>query len=411
MNLPALLVFALALGAGALASAADGALLSTSALRVVGSEAPTGGLRNVTHRSLSMARLIAHLIAGASGALAIGLASLTVRWASLGAIALVLVIVLAGDVLPRAAGDALGARALARLRVAVRWMEAVMRPIVTLGARIDRSLRGMLPPAQASDADRDATAEQFRQVMRVERDVPPDQRAILHRIFSLGDTEVHEIMMPRVDILGIERATPWSEVLDRVRSSQHARLPVYDETLDRITGVLFAKDLLPSVIVDHEPAAGWQSLVRPAAFIPESKPIDIQLRDFKASGNHLAVVVDEFGGTAGLITIEDILEEIVGDIRDEYDQEEPPVEVEEGKRFWVSGRVPLDDLSDLLGLPLERDDVSTVGGLIFELVGHVPRAGQELQLDGYRVVVERVIRRRVDRVYFERLEALAESGS
>jgi putative hemolysin len=313
-------------------------------------------------------------------------------------------------VIPRAVGDALGAHALEGLQSVVRLTDRAMRPLVGLGMRIDRALRRLLPPVRAGDADRDATAEQFRQVVRSDRDLPVDQRAILHRIFSLGDTEVHEIMMPRVDILGIERSTPWSEVVDRVRSSQHARLPVYDKTLDRITGVLFAKDLLGAVISDNEPAGGWQTLIRPATFIPESKTIDSQLRDFKSSGSHLAIVVDEYGGTAGLITIEDILEEIVGDIRDEYDSEEPEVESEEGKRFWVSGRVPLDDLSELLGSPMEREDVSTVGGLVFELVGHVPRAGQELQLDGYRVVVERVVRRRVERVYFERLAAVAESG-
>jgi CBS domain containing-hemolysin-like protein len=218
-------------------------------------------------------------------------------------------------------------------------------------------------------------------------------------------------MVPRVDILGIETGTPWSEVLDRVRSSQHARLPVYEETLDHITGILFAKDLLLAVIEGEEPAAGWESLVRPATFIPESKPIDAQLRDFKETRSHIAIVVDEFGGTAGIVTIEDIIEEIVGDIRDEHDREEPEVESEEGRRFWVSGRVTLEELSDLLGHRFERDDVSTVGGLVFELVGHVPRAGQELTLDGYRVVVERVVRRRVDRVYFERLEPAVERQS
>jgi CBS domain containing-hemolysin-like protein len=144
--------------------------------------------------------------------------------------------------------------------------------------------------------------------------------------------------------------------------------------------------------------------------VPEAVHLDALVSELRARGYQMAIVVDEYGGTAGLITIEDILEEIVGDIRDEYDSEEPEVESEEGKRFWVAGRVPLDELSDLLGSPMERDDVSTVGGLIFELVGHVPRAGQELQLDGYRVVVERVVRRRVERVYFERLEVPAGSG-
>jgi CBS domain containing-hemolysin-like protein len=240
---------------------------------------------------------------------------------------------------------------------------------------------------------------------------PREHRAILHRVFSLSDTEVHEVMVPRVDIFGIERDTPWSEVLDKVRSSQHARLPVYDETIDHVIGILFAKDLLPAVIGDEEPAEGWQALVRPAAFIPESKAIDGQLRDFKATGTHIAIVVDEFGGTAGLITIENILEEIVGDIRDEYDREEPPIEGEEGRRWWVSGRVTLDELSQALEYQFGRDDVSTVGGLIFELVGHVPRAGEELTLNGFRIVVERVVRRRVDRVYFERLETPAEHVS
>ena len=400
----------IALICGALAAAADGALLAATSSHGGGNEGPTGGVRNITHRSLSIARLFTHLIAGAAGAAALGLARMDAREAVPAGIVLALFVVAFAEVLPRAAGDALGPQSPESLHAVARAADRIMRPIVAFGMRIDRALRRLLPPARASEADRDATAEQFRQVVRSESDVLVNQRAILHRIFSLGDTEVHEIMMPRVDILGIERSTPWSEVVDRVRSSQHARLPVYDKTLDRITGLLFAKDLLGAVISDNEPAGGWQTLIRPASFIPESKTIDSQLRDFKASGSHLAIVVDEYGGTAGLITIEDILEEIVGDIRDEYDSEEPEVESEEGKRFWVTGRVPLDELSDLLGSPMERDDVSTVGGLIFELVGHVPRAGQELQLDGYRVVVERVIRRRVERVYFERLEVAAGSG-
>ncbi len=398
----------IAIVCGALAAAADGALLA-AASQGNGTEAPTGGVRNITHRSLSIARLFTHLIAGAAGAAALGFAALELGEAVPAGIILALVIVALGEVLPRAAGDALGPHCPDELHAVARAADRIMRPIVASGMRMERMLRRILPPMRPSDADREATNEQFRQVVRTDSSAAVDQRAILHRIFSLGDTEVHEIMMPRVDILGIERSTPWSEVVDRVRSSQHARLPVYDRTLDRIIGLLFAKDLLGAVIADSEPAGGWQTLVRPALFIPESKTIDSQLRDFKSSGSHLAIVVDEYGGTAGLITIEDILEEIVGDIRDEYDTEEPEIESEEGKRFWVSGRVQLDELSELLGSPMEHDGVSTVGGLIFELVGHVPRAGLELQLDGYRVVVERVVRRRIERVYFERLEVAAGS--
>ncbi|OYV66674.1 MAG: hypothetical protein B7Z72_10930 [Gemmatimonadetes bacterium 21-71-4] len=143
--------------------------------------------------------------------------------------------------------------------------------------------------------------------------------------------------------------------------------------------------------------------MRAAAFIPGSKSIDRQLREFRKSGTHIAIVVDEFGGTAGLVTIEDVLEEIVGEIRDERDQEEPAVEREGNERFWVDGKVPLSELSDILGAPLERDDVTTVGGLVYDAFGHVPHSGDSTTIGDFRVVVERVRRRRVERVYFERL--------
>jgi len=241
--------------------------------------------------------------------------------------------------------------------------------------------------------------------------VSRDEEALLHGVFSLGDTAVREVMVPRVDIVGIERTTNWSEVVDRVRSSEHARFPVYDYTLDNIQGILYAKDLLPFVIDDDEPMHGWQSLVRPASFIPTSKPIDVQLRDFKAARTHIAIVSDEFGGTAGLVTIEDVLEEIVGEIHDEYDDEEPEIEQEENKRFWVSGRLALDELSELLGQDFVREDLSTVGGLVYETFGRVPRPGETVKLGSYKMVVERVRRRRIERVYFERVQTPAGSAA
>jgi len=279
----------------------------------------------------------------------------------------------------------------------------MMNPLVVTGSAIDGILARLLPPPPLRE-ERESTAAPLRDVVAHGPQTPREQRAILRRVFSLGEIEVQEVMVPRVDIVGVERSTPWSEVVDRVRSSQHARLPVYDDTLDNVMGILYAKDLLAAVIADAEPAAGWVSLVRPATFIPESKAIDSQLRDFKSTRTHIAIVVDEYGGTAGLLTIEDILEEIVGDIRDENDWEEPPIVAEANTRFWVSGRVTLDELSEALGEHFEDNDITTVGGLIFQRLGRVPRAGETLTLHGFRVVVERVVRRRIDRLYFERLE-------
>ena len=135
--------------------------------------------------------------------------------------------------------------------------------------------------------------------------------------------------------------------------------------------------------------------------VPETKTLDSQLRDFQRGAAHIALVVDEFGGTAGLITLEDILEEIVGALRESGDGEQPTIE-RDGDRFWVHGRVGLDQLSEALGVPFTSSEVSTVGGLIYSALGRVPRSGEELSLDGFRVVVERVERRRVTRVYFER---------
>src|SRR6185312_1396519 len=158
------------------------------------------------------------------------------------------------------------------------------------GGAIDRTLHKIIPPAVRDLEEREASAEQFREVVTAEADVSSAEEALIHGVFSLGETEVQEIMVPRVDIVGIEVATSWSEVLDRIRSSEHARLPVFRETLDEVVGILYAKDVLPSIVADVEPPIGWPSLVRPSSFIPTSKRIDAQLREFQASRTHIAIV-------------------------------------------------------------------------------------------------------------------------
>src|SRR5207249_6702643 len=169
-------------------------------------------------------------------------------------------------------------------------------------------------------------------------------RDMLLGVFTLADTTVDEVMTPRLDMAGVDAAASTDEALDAFRRSEHARLPVFDGTPDHIAGVLFAKDLVPFAMALSERGARWQDLVRPAAFVPETKTLDSQLRDFQGAPAHIAIVVDEFGGTSGLITREDILEEIVGEIRDEHDTETAPAIRQDGGRFWVDGRTSLDDL-------------------------------------------------------------------
>jgi CBS domain containing-hemolysin-like protein len=321
------------------------------------------------------------------------------------------VLVALTEVAGRELGDALGERAVARLQPLVRLTELVTWPAVALSVNLDAALRRAMPPADADAQAREDATEQFRQVVAAEAEVGSEQQTLLAGVFSLGDTEVHEIMVPRVDVVGVEQTAPWSEVVDRVRSSEHSRLPVYDDTIDDVVGVIYAKDLLPAVLEGEPPDGGWATLVRAATFIPRTKRIDAQLREFQATRRHMAIVVDEYGGTAGIVTIEDILEEIVGEIRDERDDEDPPIEREGEDRFWVDGRVTLDELSEALGRDFAHEDVSTVGGLVFELLGRVPRNGERLTINGFRAVVERVVRRQIRRVYFERLPAPLEGAA
>jgi len=228
------------------------------------------------------------------------------------------------------------------------------------------------------------------------------QRDMLLGVFTLADTTVVEVMTSRLDMASVDISASNDEVLEVFRQSQHTRLPVVDGSPDNIAGVVFGKDLVPTAMGLAERGTRWQTLVRPAAFVPETKTLDNQLRDFQTTPAHIAIVVDEFGGTSGLITREDILEEIVGEIRDEHDTETAPAIRRDGTRVWVDGRVSLDELSTALGATFAHAEVSTVGGLVYSVLGRVPRAGDELTIDGHRVVVERVDQTRVTQVSFER---------
>ena len=399
-----------AAGSMAIAGAALSAVLAAAESSLVATEpeppssprADGAGIiaRERQYRALAFARMGTQLVTGAAAAIVLRALNLP-PWAAVmvGISAALLVGALTeGAARSLVLGRADAARQLAPL---VRIVGSVFAPLGGMDARVDRSLANLLPPLEPDQAEREAT-DQFREIVSSEASVTRDEADLITGVFSLGETPVREVMVPRVDIVGIDQSLPWSEVLDRVRSSEHARFPVFEETLDDIIGILFAKDLLPAVIAGDPPAGGWLSLLRGPTFIPATKPVDQQLRDFQAGGTQIAIVVDEYGGTAGLVTIEDILEEIVGEIRDEYDDEDPPIEQRDGRRYWVSGRVPVNELAEALNHEFEHDDSTTVGGLIYERLGRVPRAGEQLTLDGFRVVVERVVRRRVERVYFER---------
>jgi magnesium and cobalt transporter len=230
------------------------------------------------------------------------------------------------------------------------------------------------------------------------RESGANQRDMLLGLFSLADTTVAEVMTPRIDIIAVDISADRQEVIATLRRCEHARLLVFDEHPDAVAGVLYAKDMLASMAEDQEQLA-WHTLIRPAAFVPEGKSLDRQLRDFQRGPSHLAVVVDEFGGTAGLITLEDILEQIVGEIQDEHDTDEvAPIQEAADAHLVVQGNTSLAELEGVLGHSFNREDVSTVGGLMLALFGRVPRAGEAVELDGFRFMADQVVHRRVRRV-------------
>ncbi|WP_049573206.1 hemolysin family protein [Nonomuraea sp. SBT364] len=228
------------------------------------------------------------------------------------------------------------------------------------------------------------------------RVIEPDEREMIHSVFELGDTLVREVMVPRTDMVYIERGKTLSQALSLALRSGFSRIPVAGENEDDVIGIAYLKDITRRV---HESGADRgheriESIMRPATYVPESKPIDELLREMQAKQTHLAIVIDEYGGTAGLVTIEDVLEEIVGEITDEYDQEAPRVEPMPGGALRVTARMPVDELAELFHTEIEVDDVETVGGLLAHALGRVPIAGSQAEVAGLRLTAESLAGRR-----------------
>jgi CBS domain containing-hemolysin-like protein len=242
--------------------------------------------------------------------------------------------------------------------------------------------------------------------------IESDERQMIHSVFELGDTLVREVMVPRTDVVFIERTKTLRQAMSLALRSGFSRIPVVGENIDDVVGFAYLKDLTKRVFDKHEAeqTERVESVMRSVLYVPDSKPVDELLREMQAGRKHVAVVVDEYGGTAGLVTIEDVLEEIVGEITDEYDEEEVDVERLASGMLRVSSRFPVDDLGELTGLSIDDDDVDSVGGLIAKHLGRVPIAGSTVEVEGLRFEAEapRGRRNRIGTVLISLLEPPAE---
>ncbi len=222
------------------------------------------------------------------------------------------------------------------------------------------------------------------------------ERKMIHSVFELGDTFVREVMVPRTDVVFIERHKTLRQAMSLGLRSGYSRIPVVGENLDDIVGFAYLKDITKRVFDKHEAESTErvESVMRPVMYVPDSKPVDGLLREMQAMRKHIAVVIDEYGGTAGLVTIEDVLEEIVGEITDEYDQAEQEVERLASGAVRVSSRFDIDDIEDVVGVRVDDDDVDTVGGLMAKHLGRVPIPGSVIEAHGLRFEAESVSGRR-----------------
>jgi magnesium and cobalt transporter len=226
---------------------------------------------------------------------------------------------------------------------------------------------------------------------------------MIQSIFEFGDTTVREVMVPRIDMVSVEVAEPVETALALIAEKGHSRIPVYEGRVDQIVGILYAKDILRAVRGGGPAPISIRDLARKPFFVPETKKIDDLLREFQRQKTHMAIVVDEYGGTAGIVTMEDVIEEIVGEIHDEYDRDEPLFVALPGGVARVAAKVSLEEFSEKMGATVTAEGCDTLGGYLYRLIGSVPKGGEVVGDGQFRYTVEKVQGQRITMVKVERI--------
>jgi len=279
----------------------------------------------------------------------------------------------------------------------------IATPIVRTMVGISNGISRLLG-AEASGQLLLVTEEEIRTLIDAGEEegiIEEDEAEMIYSIFELGDTLAREVMVPRIDVVAVDVQTSMLEALDVIMEAGHSRIPVYMETIDNVLGLLYAKDLLP-YLRDGRTDVPLDHILREAYFIPETKRASDLLTELQQRRVHIAIVVDEYGGMAGLVTIEDLLEEIVGEIQDEYDTEEPFIEFVDDGEYVFDARLDLDDLNRLMDVELPTEDSDTLGGFIYSEMGRVPAVGSQVTYGDLVFSVESVSGRRIKKVRVQR---------
>jgi putative hemolysin len=387
---------------------------SRAARRVQGLLDNPGRFLAVSQLGLTLLGFFASAYAAVS--LADGLAGLLVRVDALrdGAHAISLVIVtivialftiVFAELVPKTLALAHTERFALALSQPIEIIAHVLGPVISLLTGLTRAVTEALGARVSADAQ--ISAEELKLI--VERGgeqgvLEAEEEQMINAVIELGERRVHEVMVPRIDIVGLEVSGTFEEAVERIIAEGHSRLPVWEQSIDQIVGILYAKDLLRFLKEASADPPPIRALLRTPLFVPESITIDDLLRQLQRRKVHLAVVLDEYGGTAGLVTIEDLLEEIVGEIQDEYDVEEPMVVRLDDDRARIDGRASVDELGELWddldvdALLEDREEYDTLGGLMFHRIGRVPKPGDEIRVGVLTLTVETTDGRRAGKV-------------
>jgi putative hemolysin len=350
------------------------------------------------YAAVSLVETLATILRGfgmeANGAKGLALVVVTV--------VLALFTIIFAELVPKTLALANTERVAIALSLPIEFLARALGPVIKVLTGVTAAITRLFGANVSNEAQ--ITAEELRLI--VERGgeqgvLEAEEEQMINSIIELGERRLHEVMIPRIAIAALPASATLEEAIDRIVDEGHSRIPVYEDSIDEVVGILYAKDLLPFLKPASGPRPAVRTLLRPPVFVPESMTIDDLLHEFQRRKVHIAIVLDEYGGTAGLLTIEDLLEEIVGEIHDEYDTEEPMVVRLTDDEARVDGRADVDDLAELFDLNLELEDddeYDTVGGLVYHRIGGVPSPGDQIDVNGLTLTVETTDGRRVGKV-------------
>jgi putative hemolysin len=285
------------------------------------------------------------------------------------------------------------------------WISVIVYPIAETITEIIKSAVSHIHFDKSKSAILPEELAELANLSHERGTIIEEEHGLISSIVNFRTVAVHEVMTPRVDMIAVSSETDFDELLRVITQSGHSRLPLYSNGLDDIRGIIYAKDLL-SYIQNRELRQQFslEKIARKGLFIPRTKLISTLMQELQEKKMHIAIVVDEYGGTAGLITLEDIIEEIIGEIRDEYDKEENPVNKVNSQSFMVLGKLTIDDLNELLNTNIKPDneDFETVAGLVLNYAGHIPKEGYSFELENHKFTVKEVLKKRIMKVLIEK---------